>query len=258
MAWFGRKSPGDDDPDSTFIWKNGDDRRRFHFPPALFWIFSLLIHGSGFYLFQVVYPTPARVEPEAHAVTLLDPSQPETRVTLQRVRDRTIYLRSPSTNTRVRENLENHAVRFSPSFQSLSPGALAAEMEGILSDVSPLFPMIEKSPVADPANLELRLSPSLAERPLAPWSLLEETLARRPELPDLRMNLTVHPDGSVSGVERDTEALAPAEDATSDAAAGLEPLFESTLRFLPLPEDGGAKNGDTTGWIEVRSKEDSP
>jgi len=211
---------------------------------GVFIAFSALVHGSGFYLFQVVYPAPVRVEPTPDRITILDPAYPATRSTIQRVKDRTVFLHPPSENSGVRVRLSDHAARLSPSFKKIQPAFLPPRDEHSRLPSPP-----DAGEPVPPAGekLTFRLSPNLKKRGIAPWSILSDYLSESEVLPSLRINLRVLPDGkigtaSVQGVE-----------IPDSARAEFNRAVESTLRFRPL-RDGASENSEP-GWIEIEPKQ---
>lgn len=221
---------------TVFNWLR-DRRRWIH----LIWfiLFSILIHGSGFYLFQVVYPSPLRVEPEGDAVELLDPNDPEVRVLLKRIQDRSVYLFPPSRDAGVRMQLEDSQIRFTPSFQSTDLQPLPLQYEWSLPPK-----VTVATDFSDYGEPESRITVSrkgdLRQRAIAPWSIMKGYLDRAEWLPDMQISLQVDQDGlaTVSRIEGELE-----ENDRDD----LKRVIESTLRFLP-------GNEKTDGVIEIRSK----
>jgi hypothetical protein len=214
-----------------------------------FLLFSIIVHGSGFYLFKVVYPSPVRVEPRPDAITILDTTNPAVRSVLQRISDRTIFLMPPSSQSEVRVRLEDHRVRFTPAFQrteiELKAPPLPAAIPGV---IEPLEPDTVAAPAgtpsggappggAPPGGIRVKLAPSLVDRPVAPWSIMNDYLSTAESLPLLRIDLKIAPDGGVrvTGVNAELEDSEKAELAT---------VIESTLRFVPAA-------GVETGWIEI-------
>lgn len=198
-----------------------------------FFIVSILIHGSGFYLFQVVYPSPVRKESDSKQISILDKSNPSVRAILQRVSDRTIYLKPPSTSAEVRIRLKDNLVRFTPAFQetriSLEP---LHYRWTIPATIEPLEGLVAGGPV--PGNqvagkLRVRLSETLQSRGIAPWSIMKDYFERAESLPNLRFELEVSPEGNVKVKSIDSELEEEEEDA-------LRVLVESTLRFNPGAE----------------------
>ena len=209
-----------------------------------FLLFSIIVHGSGFYLFKVVYPSPVRVEPRPDAITILDTTNPAVRSVLQRISDRTIFLLPPSSQSEVRVRLEDHRVRFTPAFQrtelELKSPPLPAAIPGV---IEPLEPDPGGSDADTPAagapagGIRVKLAPSLVDRPVAPWSIMNDYLSTAESLPLLRIDLEIAPDGGVrvTGVRAELEDSEKAELAT---------VIESTLRFVPA-------TAVETGWIEI-------
>lgn len=195
----------------------------FHMMGFVF--FSLIIHSAGFYLFQVVYPPPVRLEPEGESVTMMDPGDPAVRALLKRVEDRTVFLFPPSTRAGVRIGADDIDVRFTPSFQNTQ-----------LDPVPPAYdwdlPPVLKAPLevgelpAAPTGIEISRSGDIANRAIAPWSIMRDYLERADWLPDLAISLEASPEGIVI-VTRVEGELQPGEKEE------LKQVVESTLRFVP-------------------------
>lgn len=204
-----------------------------------FLLFSIIVHGSGFYLFKVVYPSPVRVEARPDAITILDATNPAVRSVLQRISDRTIFLMPPSSQSEVRVRLEDHRVRFTPAFQrtelELKAPPLPAAIPGVIEPLEPDFAAADAG--TPPGGIRVKLDPSLVDRPIAPWSIMNDYLSTAVSLPLLRIDLEIAPDGGVrvTGVRAELEDSEKAELAT---------VIESTLRFVPATVV-------ETGWIEI-------
>lgn len=224
---------------TTFTWKRN---KWLAWQLTFFIIFSLLLHGASFYLFKVDYPNPVRVEPEPSHITVLDDANPSVRQILQRVQDRTVYLRSPSEASPVRQKLSDHYVRFAPSFESIGPRFLPPDESA--PKLSDLFQISELSPAESQKMIEIELSPSLSERAIAPWSILADYLEGAGELPDFQANVSVLPDGTVFNVTIGVEF---------DPEIGKEvaKVIESTLRFTPLESDAARM---AEGWVRVHQR----
>lgn len=204
-----------------------------------FLLFSIVVHGSGFYLFKVVYPSPVRVENEPDSITIMDASDTAVRSVLQRISDRTIFLLPPSAQSDVRLRLESRSVRFTPAFQrtelELIPPSRGKSFPGPMVPLDSLASLEERRP--SDLGVNVKLSPSLVDRPVAPWSIMEDYLSNSGGLPFLRINIEVSPEGAVrvTGVEAELEESEKAE---------LASVIESTLRFVASPETGA-------GWVEI-------
>jgi hypothetical protein len=225
-----------DERGKVFQWAR-EKRTWLHIIAFLF--FSIIVHGSGFYLFKVVYPSPVRVEARADAITILDTTNPAVRSVLQRISDRTIFLLPPSSQSEVRVRLEDHRVRFTPAFQrtelELKAPPLPAAIPGVIEPLEP--DAVSSVGGATPGGIRVKLAPSLVERPIAPWSIMDDYLSTAVSLPLLRIDLEIAPDGGV----RVTGVRAELEDSVK---AELAIVIESTLRFVPA-------TGVETGWIEI-------
>ncbi len=225
-----------DERGKVFQW---DREKRTWLHIAAFLLFSIIVHGSGFYLFKVVYPSPVRVEPEPEVITILDSADPAVRSLLQRISDRTIFLLPPSAQTDVKVQLEANRVRFTPAFQrtelELKEPPLPAALPGVIEALAPS----DAGEFADAPGrgVRVKVDPSLVDRPIAPWSIMDDYLKTAVSLPLLRIDLEIAPDGRVrvTGVKAELEEFEKAELAT---------VIESTLRFVPA-------DAVETGWIEI-------
>ena len=224
----------EDERGRTFYWAR---ERGLWFYVTAFFIVSILIHGSGFYLFQVVYPSPVRKESDPEKIGILDISNPSVRTILQRVSDRTIYLKPASTGADVRVRLKDKPVRFTPAFQeaemSLEPLRYHWSIPGM---IKPLSDSGGDGPVSGrpvSGRLTVRLSETLRERGIAPWSIMKDYFEMAEALPSLRFEVKVSPEGNVEIASIDSELEVEEEEA-------LRTLVESTLRFNPgsEPETG--------------------
>lgn len=190
-----------------------------------FVFFSLIIHSAGFYLFQVVYPPPVRLEPEGESVTMMDPGDPAVRALLKRVEDRTVFLFPPSSRAGVRIDADDIDVRFTPSFQNTQ-----------LDPVPPAYdwdlPPVLKAPLevgafpSAPPRIEISRAGDIANRAIAPWSIMRDYLERADWLPDLAIWLEASPDGGVTVTKVEGELQSTEKDE-------LKQVVESTLRFVP-------------------------
>ena len=221
-----------DERGKVFNWTR---ERRGWIHLTTFLLFSIVVHGSGFYLFKVVYPSPVRVENEPDKITIMDSTDPAVRSVLQRISDRTIFLLPPSGQTDVRLRLESRSVRFTPAFQrtelELMPPSMAASIPGLIAPLDS-DPELERN-----QRIRVKLAPSLISRAVAPWSIMEDYLSTSVSLPFLRINIEIAPGGSV----RVTEIEAALEESEK---AELATVIESTLRFV-------ADSKRETGWIEI-------
>ncbi len=210
-----------------------------------FGIFSAVIHFIGFYLFQVVYPEPVRSELRPDRLLLLDTGSPEVRTFLERIQDRNIYLEPPSANSESRVRLSDYAVRFVPSFAETDPVPKRLERHG---DVL-------RSEIPEPASsLEVEnwrnrviFSDSLIRRGIAPQSIFDDYLDFVPNLPPLRVNLSVASDG------RPVHVAVLGEISSEDGEILAEAIRE-TLRFQPAPGDGVPD----PGWMELGRSASEP
>jgi hypothetical protein len=204
-----------------------------------FTVFSITIHGVGFYLFKVVYPIPTRIDPTMHSVSILNESDPEVRSLFQRLKDRTVFLKAPSEQSQVRVRLEDHEVKFSPLFQTTEVEPVAPQYPWSLSLRESTS--IELPEAVDERKSSINLDEELTRRRMAPWSILEDYLERADSVPAFRASLKVSRRGDVKvqAIDADLGDLDQKE---------LIQVIESTLRFLPDKEE-------SKGWIDIWSRE---
>ncbi len=206
-----------------------------------FFIVSILIHGSGFYLFQVVYPSPVRKESDPEKITILDISNPSVRTILQRVSDRTIYLKPASTSADVRVRLKDNPVRFTPAFQEAEiPLEPLLYHWAIPGTITPLKNYGSGAPAGGSpvsGKLTVRLSETLRVRGIAPWSIMKDYFEMAQALPSLHFEVEVSPEGNVKIASIESELDFEEEEE-------LRALVESTLRFNP-------GSGPETGSMEI-------
>ena len=225
---------------SIFNWSR-DNRLWMHF--SAFMLFSFLIHGAGFYLFKVVYPSPVRGETKPGSVTILNPSDPAVRSLMQRVSDRTVFLFPPSNESQARVGIDLAPVRFTPAFQNLELDLKAMPEYG---DSSTLWEDSKAIPIAlrdKSTPLEIQMEGPLKKRGIAPWSIMRDYLQTAEGLPNFRSHVEVSKDGKVKVLELVGEFQ---EEDRSDLAT----VLEFTLRFLP------GQNA-TQGWVDVRTEAES-
>jgi len=221
----------EEDSGGIFDWSRD---RRIWLHLTAFFLVSILIHGSGFYLFKVVYPSPARVETNSGTITFLNPSDPGARAVLQRIEDRTVFLMPPSSRSEVRVSLDESQVRFVPAFsrtelklKSIPESDVVWEELAGYSSLSESF-----------GNIRLGMASSLSKRVIAPWSTTLDYFSMAGAFPLVRAEVIVSPDGKIEVVEIESEL-------NDSEKASLAEVIASTLRFLP------AKSTDQ-GWIELQ------
>lgn len=203
-----------------------------------FIVFSVMIHSAGFYLFQVVYPPPVRIEPEGESVTVMDPADPGVRELLERVEDRTVFLFPPSSRSGALPGVNEIEVRFTPSFQATQVEPVPPDYDWDLPPAIQIPPLPSQVP-AITSRIEISRSGAIAGRTLAPWSIFHEYLERAEQLPELTITLVAAREGTVS-VSDVSGDLAPTD------LDGIRQVVESTLRFLP-------DESESPGSIRIRS-----
>lgn len=233
--------PGaEEDPNPTIFQWTRNRRAWMHL--SAFLLFSTLIHGSGFYLFQVVYPSPSRELPRAETISVMDPSDPGVRSLLQRVSDRLTFLRPPSEEMDVRMSIEELSVRFTPSFQTTEVKPMDLAFSWTLP---PSMEMVGNSLSGEAgvphAPVVLTPQGELVQREIAPWSILQDYLGLADQIPPMRIRLLVNEEGMVF-VEEIDSSLEPG------AESGIQQVVESTLRYLPA-------ESSSTGWLGIRTRD---
>ncbi len=88
---------------------------------TVFFIVSVVLHVSGFYLFQVVYPSAVKVEPIPDRLMILDVNDPSVLALMGKVHDRVVFLRPASEGSEVRAKLDDFSIQFKPSFSDREP-----------------------------------------------------------------------------------------------------------------------------------------
>ncbi|MEM1443306.1 MAG: hypothetical protein AAGF67_13245 [Verrucomicrobiota bacterium] len=240
-AEFPPAFPGaEEDPNPTIFQWTKNRRAWVHL--SAFLLFSTLIHGSGFYLFQVVYPSPSRELPRAETITVMDPTDPNVRSLLQRVSDRLTFLEPPSEEMNQRISTDELSVRFTPSFQTTQVTPLDLAFSWTMP---PAVEMIGKTLSAEGEHSRspviLTTQGELVQREVAPWSILEDYLGLAEEIPPLRIRLLVDTEGMVLVEEIESSLDSGAEE-------GIKQVIESTLRYLPA-------ESASTGWLGIRTKD---
>lgn len=237
----------------VFRWRA---KRGHAFALAFFVGVAVLVHATGFYLFQVVPPLSGRIEAQPAKVTILDSEDPTTAAILREIDDRLVFLRPASLGTSSRLKIEDFAVTFSPSFMRhrvpfRQPG-VAEQVTPLLGELLPrdglvLPPVttIELTPakaVASDSVRRWRLAGDLADRALTDGvsEQLEIVLPSLESGPGVSYQIWVDASGKVvnmlalSGMEQPLQA---------DIAA----LIRARLRFQPNPEEP-LQSGEF--WVE--------
>lgn len=231
MSFFSKTITDDGDQRGrVFQWAR-ESRVWMHL--TAFLIFSALVHGAGFYMFKVVYPSPMREAVQPATIQVLTPTDPNVRSLLSKLSDRSIYLTAPSAGSDLRKRIAADPIRFSPSFPGL-------EVEPVPPSSLRLSPGAPESiaGINAPVGLSrVKLGPDLTDCVVAPWSLLDDFVAAASDLPLVRCHLEVTAEGKVR-VESITGELDELEK------YDLGQAVESTLRFQPSPTV-------KKGWIEL-------
>ena len=106
------------DDSFIFAWNH---RNKAVLHMTVFAIVSVVLHVSGFYLFQVVYPSAVKVEPIPDRLTILDASDPNVLALMGKIHDRVVFLRPASEGAGVRATLDDFSIQFKPSFSDREP-----------------------------------------------------------------------------------------------------------------------------------------
>jgi len=227
----------------VFRWRA---KRGHAFALTFFTGVAVLVHATGFYLFQVVPPLSGRIEAQPAKVTILNSDDPTTAAMLREIDDRLVFLRPASLGTSSRLKIEEFAVTFSPSFMRhrvpfRQPGA-SEQVQPLLAELQPrdglVLPPVKATDFtvirnAAPERLtRWRLAGDLAERPLN-QNVAEKLGTSLPILesgPGVIYQIWVDASGKVvnimtlSGMDQPLQA---------DVAA----LIRAQLRFEPNPEN---------------------
>ncbi len=132
--------------------------------PGTFWlwgflILSLLLHATGFYLFQVVYPSSGRVEPFPSRVLILDEKNPANAILLQELNDRLAFLQPASNGAPGRKKLSDFSVSFRPSFLNRNPPFKKPTTEKSNKIKAAAMDLPAQSTIFPPFNLQHSLFP---------------------------------------------------------------------------------------------------
>lgn len=246
----------DDDPDKglLFAWSSSKTVVA-HF--GIFVAVSAGIHFFGFYLFQVVYPVTARVEPVPSRVHLLDPSQPAVSALMRQIDDRLVFLRPASSGTDIRVDLADHSVQFRPSFSGGKLEFLRVPLAEPVTDgndgLGIILPPVERMPMPEMTLKRWRVGGGLVDRPVRRPESLEQALspffnAMKTGESSIRLNLAVDRQGNVRLVQLPDPELE--EDPRFQT---LETAVLSHLRFEALSGTPPTGTEETLqrGWLEI-------
>lgn len=223
----------------VFRWR----AKRGHALALVFFIgVAVLVHATGFYLFQVVPPLSGRIEAQPATVTILDSEDPTTAALLREIDDRLVFLRPASLGTSSRLKIEDFAVTFSPSFMRhrvpFRPPGAPEQVAPLLAELVPrdglVLPPVEAIEIrptiaAEPASAtRWRLVGDLARRPLAAGvsAQLEETLPPLETGPGVSYQIWVDASGKVVNT-------LPLRGMEQSLQADIAALVRARLRFRP-------------------------
>ncbi len=208
---------------------------------------SLLLHATGFYLFQVVYPSPGRLEPFPARVLILDGKNASNAALLQELNDRLVFLQPASSGSESRKTIDDFAVSFRPSFAGRVPpfrnpvdekkkSELSAEMTlpGKLS-IFPSF-RLEKHPQPDVKIAGRRawsIQGELAKRAMSDFQAerLDKLLPSIGEGSEIVLSIVVGASGEVEEISVKAGNDHPAAKAFVEAV-------KKQLKFDPVPGVG--------------------
>lgn len=206
--------------------------------PGVFWLWgflvlSLLLHATGFYLFQVVYPSSGRLEPFPAQVLILDKKNAANSVLLQELDDRLVFLQPASTASDSRKSIEDFTVSFQPSFAARTPPF----REPVVPDASP-----------EPSN-----TPSLPPKPSAPQPSGIGTKAQVPPPPAASASppperVTAYPRrwsiaGDLSKRAMSATQAQSLDDALTSIGEGPEMLFDIVISASGEVMETAVKSG---------------
>ncbi|MCB1064583.1 MAG: hypothetical protein KDN20_16900 [Verrucomicrobiae bacterium] len=214
---------------------------------------SLGVHLFGFYLFQVVYPVTARVEPIPSRVRVLDPSQPSVSALMRQIDDRLVFLRPASSGSEARVGLTDYTVQFQPSFAGHELTFRRLPVTGIATQEAEgmgiVLPPVTKVDLPTSTLRNWRLGGGLSDRPVRKQEALDKAFAEfETSGKVVRLSLAVDRRGQLRAVlPVKTEETIPEID-----LGDLENAVWTNLRFEP--EIGPAPGNDEDwqrGWLEI-------
>lgn len=220
--------------------------------PGIFWLWgflvlSLLLHATGFYLFQVVYPSSGRLEPFPAQVLILDKKNTANSVLLQELDDRLVFLQPASTDSASRKGIDNFSVSFQPSFVGRLPPfrepALLETTAESPATVPPLAAVAASSlPAGESASQRhWSLADDLSKRAMsaAQASSLDEALPSIGAGPWIVLDIVISASGEVTKATVKNGAEHPSANEFVEAVT-------KKLRFNPV-----AGNHSTKGELEI-------
>lgn len=211
---------------------------------------AVLIHLFGFYLFQVVYPVTARVEPVPSRVRILDPTEPAVAALMRQVDDRLIFLRSSAADSEARVSLADFSVEFQPSFVgrdlAYRPIPLAEATREAGQGMEAVLPPLNRTEVMTSSLLRIwRVGGGLAAREVRRPEALDEAIAQFGFRNEDRVRLSLSVDR-----RGDLRTVRPAEEEAYPRIDELVVLIRTHLRFERETGPPG-EEGLEQGWLEL-------
>lgn len=217
--------------------------------PGVFWmwgflVLSLLLHATGFYLFQVVYPSSGRLEPFPAQVLILDKKNAANSVLLQELDDRLVFLQPASTDSESRKGIDDFTVSFQPSFAARTPPFREPVPPEAAPEPSnpPSAASTAPPPKGEPTvHRRWSIAGDLSQRALVATQAksLDDALASLGEGPEMVLDMVVSASGEVVQAIVKNGAEHPAADQIVNAV-------KTHLKFNPM-----VGNHSTKGAIRI-------
>jgi len=237
--------------------------------PGTFWLWgfivlSLLLHATGFYLFQVVYPSSGRLEPFPARVLILDEKNAANTVLLQDLNDHLVFLQPASAGSESRKSIEDFPVSFRPSFADREPPFRKPLVEKqksksftipMLPTTATIFPPFQAKDSFQPLPPKAKLQnekPAIRRR----WTLegdlnnrtlsvtraklLDKALLPLGEGPAIVLSIVVEASGEISQISVKSGKGHPATGKIAEAV-------KKDLKFDPVPG-----NAQASGVLTIR------
>lgn len=240
--------PGPERGGLLFAWSGG---RSLVAHLGVFLGLAFIIHLAGFYLFQVVYPVTARVEPVPSRVRVLDPTEPAVAALMRQIDDRLIFLRPSSAGSEARVSLEDFSIAFRPSFMdrgiAYRPIPLAESVDGA-DGFGTVLPPLNRVKLAESSLRIWRVGGPLADRAIRRPESLDEAISAFDFKGDNRVRLAL-------AVDRGGD-LRTVKPATDEEYPRIDELVIAVRTHLRFEREGGTAGQDTEadwqrGWLEL-------
>lgn len=148
-------------PETIFRWTLGSKGSGLL---GLFVLVSFVVHLAGFYLFQIVYPSPTRVDPVPAQITLVTPGSPGLITFFQQIEDRTVHLEPASDSVEPLVKLSDHGARFRASYLDRGVQWTPVPRQGTALP-APELPPLFSGLLDAPAGASLPAAPAVAPTP---------------------------------------------------------------------------------------------